>query len=487
MGCPAEVEIGDNLVFSVITHTPATGAITDADGVPAYRIYEDETDPPILTGNMAKLDDDDTTGFYTESIAATSGNGFENGKNYNIYITAAVGGVTGGVSYAFKAYDERKSNLQKWLGTAAATPTVAGVPEVDLTHMEGVTQSVTDLKDFADAGYDPGTNKVQGVVLVDTTTTNTDMRGTDSALLAANVNVSAGIVEANVKEVSDDSTAANNLELDYDGTGYTKSNSTIGTTTANTDMRGTDNALLAANINVSAGIVESNLQQIGGIAQSATDLKDFADAGYDPSTNKVQGVVLVDTTTTNTDMRGTDSAATASALATAQTDLDTITGADGTTLATTQGNYAPAKAGDLMGLANDAITSAKYDESTAYPLKSDDSGSTQVARTGADSDTLETISDEIAAQNDLSAAQVNAEVVDVMSTDTQTLPGQGAPTVTPTIEEAIMYLYKQFRNKETQTATQHKLFADNGTTVDQLSTVSDDGTTFTKGEVGTGA
>lgn len=45
-----------------------------------------------------------------------------------------------------------------------------------------------------------------------------------------------------------------------------------------------------------------NVTQIGGIAQSATDLKDFADTGYDPATHKVQGLVLCDTTTTNTDM-----------------------------------------------------------------------------------------------------------------------------------------------------------------------------------------
>jgi len=43
-----------------------------------------------------------------------------------------------------------------------------------------------------------------------------------------------------------------------------------------------------------------NVAQLGGDAQSATDLKDFADAGYDPATNKVQGVVLVDTLTTYT-------------------------------------------------------------------------------------------------------------------------------------------------------------------------------------------
>ncbi|MCP4611287.1 MAG: hypothetical protein GY845_21460, partial [Planctomycetes bacterium] len=56
--------------------------------------------------------------------------------------------------------------------------------EVDVTKIGGDAQSATDLKDFADAGYDPGTNKVQGVVLVDTTTANSDMRGTDSAALA---------------------------------------------------------------------------------------------------------------------------------------------------------------------------------------------------------------------------------------------------------------------------------------------------------------
>lgn len=43
--------------------------------------------------------------------------------------------------------------------------------------------------------------------------------------------------------------------------------------------------------------LETDLTQIGGVAQSATDLKDFADAGYDPGTNKVQGVVLCDQTT----------------------------------------------------------------------------------------------------------------------------------------------------------------------------------------------
>lgn len=85
-------------------------------------------------------------------------------------------------------------SVTEWLGTAAATPTVAGVPEVDVTHLGGGEQSLTDLKDFADAGYDPATNKVEGVKLVDTTTTNTDML----TAAAVNAEVDTALVDVNL-------------------------------------------------------------------------------------------------------------------------------------------------------------------------------------------------------------------------------------------------------------------------------------------------
>ncbi len=92
----------------------------------------------------------------------------------------------------------------------------------------------------------------------------------------------------------------------------------------------------------------------------------------------------------------------------------------------------------------------------------------------------------VAALNDLSAAQVNSEVLDVMNTDTITLPGQTAPPLAPTHREAIAWLYKVFRNRKTQTATQWSLMADDESTVDAKATVSDDGTTAIKQEVVTG-
>jgi hypothetical protein len=45
------------------------------------------------------------------------------------------------------------------------------------------------------------------------------------------------------------------------------------------------------------GLTEANVAALGSDSQSATDLKDFADSGYDPATNKVEGVKTADATT----------------------------------------------------------------------------------------------------------------------------------------------------------------------------------------------
>lgn len=96
-----EIKIGNNLTFYANTHTPSTGAAVDADDVPGYRVYENETATPLLTGSMAKLDDDNTTGYYSETITVSAANGFEAGKSYSIRITGVVGGVTGVELHSF--------------------------------------------------------------------------------------------------------------------------------------------------------------------------------------------------------------------------------------------------------------------------------------------------------------------------------------------------------------------------------------------------
>jgi hypothetical protein len=113
MGCPAFVIIGNNLTFSITTHDPDTGVLTDADAAPPYRVYEDETAMTILTGSMDTLDAANTTGFYTETIACTAANSFEDGKTYTIYIEATVDSDTGGIAYSFTAYDVIPSNVKQ--------------------------------------------------------------------------------------------------------------------------------------------------------------------------------------------------------------------------------------------------------------------------------------------------------------------------------------------------------------------------------------
>lgn len=94
--------IDDLLTFCANTTRFDTGAATDADAAPAYRVYEDETGTPILTGTMALLDSTNTAGFYSEQITLSAANGFEVGKCYSIYISAAVNSVTGATHHNFQ-------------------------------------------------------------------------------------------------------------------------------------------------------------------------------------------------------------------------------------------------------------------------------------------------------------------------------------------------------------------------------------------------
>lgn len=84
-------------------------------------------------------------------------------------------------------------------------------------------------------------------------------------------------------------------------------------------------------------------------------------------------------------------------------------------------------------------------------------------------------------------ADINAQVVDVLKTDTITEMSQGAPPAAPTIEEVLNYLYRMYRNKTTTTGSELAMYDDAGTTKLTSATLSKSGSTFTKGEVGSGA
>ncbi len=91
------------------------------------------------------------------------------------------------------------------------------------------------------------------------------------------------------------------------------------------------------------------------------------------------------------------------------------------------------------------------------------------------------LSSEISAQNDLSTAEVNAEIVDALDTDTYAELA-GVPAATSTLADKINWLFLLARNKLTQTATTQLVRNDADAGTVGTSTVSDDATTAIRGE-----
>ncbi len=78
-------------------------------------------------------------------------------------------------------------------------------------------------------------------------------------------------------------------------------------------------------------------------------------------------------------------------------------------------------------------------------------------------------------------ADVNAEVVDALATDTYAEPGS-VPAATASIEDKIGWLFMLARNARTTTASADKVRNDANSSDVATAALSDDGTTFTRGE-----
>jgi len=126
-------------------------------------------------------------------------------------------------------------------------------------------------------------------------------------------------------------------------------------------------------------------------------------------------------------------------------------------------------------LAADAVSEIQSGLATAAALATVDSIVDAIL---VDTDT--TLPGLIAALNNLSAAQVNAEVVDALATDTYAEPS-GVPAATATLATKLGWLFMALRNQVTVTATK-KTFFDDGGAAEWEKDLSDDGTTYTETE-----
>ena len=179
MGCPSEVIIEDNLTFSIATHDPDTGVSTDADAVPTYRVYEENTEVAILNGNMddgsggnSEFDDANTVGLYVKTIACTAANGFENGKSYTIFCSATVDGDTGGITYGFKAITMKPVNVIQISGSATAADNLeASAETIVVGTVSHDNTAATETVFYCDDIVEPTENHYNGRVIIFTSGT----------------------------------------------------------------------------------------------------------------------------------------------------------------------------------------------------------------------------------------------------------------------------------------------------------------------------
>jgi len=251
-------KIDDFLTFYVNSHA-TTGAATDADGVPPYRIYEDETGAAIANANMALLDAANTAGFYSERIQLQAVTGYEKGKQYVIYISVTVGGIEGTQHHTFQIEAEVDANtvsdgvdVTSISGDAAAANNLETAYDGGAYNVGGgsiVAASVTGAVGSVTGAVGSVTGNVGGNVVgtVASVTGNlggnvngnvvgsvgsvvgavgsvTGAVGSVTGNVGGNVTGSVGSVvaevDADVTAISGDAAAANNLETAYDGGAY---------------------------------------------------------------------------------------------------------------------------------------------------------------------------------------------------------------------------------------------------------------------------
>jgi hypothetical protein len=178
----------ETLDFKFTTRAFATGVPTTLAGTPAVEIYEDNSITQITTAETLTADFDGVAGLNNLRVVATAANGFESGKSYSCVISV---GTVGGVSVVGEVVAqfsiERSPALRPTTVGRTLDVTAGGTAGVDWANVESqgstVDLSATDIQ------------------LCDTVTTNTDMRGTDSAATAAALTTHDGkldTVDANI-------------------------------------------------------------------------------------------------------------------------------------------------------------------------------------------------------------------------------------------------------------------------------------------------
>jgi hypothetical protein len=201
--------IDDLLTFVTVTQVFSTGVATDADSAPAYRVYEDETTTPILTGTMALLDSANTAGLYSEQITLSAANGFEKGKSYSIYISATVSSVAGATWRSFQiqaAVDTKSINAVAATSVTTINANLGQTQPVNFTGTAGSALVKADMVDIAGATVSTSTAQI-GVNTVNLGGTSQTGRDIGASVLLSSgsstgqLDFTSGVVKVNLVQI----------------------------------------------------------------------------------------------------------------------------------------------------------------------------------------------------------------------------------------------------------------------------------------------
>ena len=256
--------VDDAYTFYAVSTRFDTGVATDADAVLPYRVYEEETTTPILTGNMALLDSANTAGFYSEQITLSAANGFEVGKCYCVHIGGTVNSIAGAATREFVV---RKKPLTPTIEGRELDVSAGGEAGIDLANVGSPTTSLalTGTTIATTQKVDVETIKTNPVVNAGTITFPT------GATLASTTNITAGTI----------TTATNLTNAPTAGDLTATMKTSVGTAVAASAV-----ASVTGNVGSVTGLTPAHLEELWAIAGL-----DIANAMTVTPTSRVSGSI----------------------------------------------------------------------------------------------------------------------------------------------------------------------------------------------------
>ena len=493
----------------MFTTRAITGVPTVLSGSPVVSAYENDSAVQITAGITLGVDHDTVSGLNLLTIVATGANGYETGKDYNMVITtgtvnsvSAVGEVVGtfsiGRSAAFTDLENGTDGLSALLAACAtatgfATPTniTAGTltTVTNLTNLPAITANWLTATGIASNAFTAA--KFAAASLNGKGDWNIGKTGyalTTAGILAIWHQLESAVVTASTMGLKIKTNLDALISSRASPTNITAGTITTVTNLTNAPTSGDLTATMKTSVTTAATAATPIAASVTGAVGSVTGLtasnldatvsSRMATTHLNATAGKLDGVALVDTTTTNTDMV----AAAPSAVAIADQVWDeaivghAVVGSTGEALSAAgsagdpwvtalPGAYGAGTAGEILG---DWKNAGRLDEILDTIAK----------------DTTTDIPGLIINLHNLSPAVILTQINTALDTAIAELV-VGVPSVTPSLRTGLMLLYMALRNKidvQTSGTDSLQIHNDAGTKITEK-LLTDDGTDYSEAKM----